>query len=90
MALGVALLAVLWQFLGINNFRVVNNQGHFAPASATILFIINCLRTYFNFCRGEFSAGASLRFFLLADYEPIERPIILGGKRNDFRSAIRE
>jgi hypothetical protein len=29
-------------------------------------------------------------FFLLADYEPIERPIILGGERNDFRSAILE
>jgi hypothetical protein len=31
MALGVALLAVLWQFLGINNFRVVNTKDPSPP-----------------------------------------------------------
>jgi hypothetical protein len=31
MALGVALPAVLWQFLGINNFRVVNTKDTSPP-----------------------------------------------------------
>ena len=89
MALGVALLAVLWQFLGINNFRVVNTKDTSSPPPqlSSLLSIVygHILILQRRILRRGFSP-----VFLLADYEPIERPIILGGKRNDFRSAIRE